>query len=275
MRSLLVATLLAAAAPAFAHDFWLRPEAFAVAPGQPLGLAIQIGHGREVDSWAFGWDRLHSFTSIGPAGVRDQQAALAPAAHAPDAAATVTLAEPGTHMLVVESYHSRSDLPGDKFTAYAELEGLTAAIKARKAAGTTEAPGRELYSRRAKALVQVGKTLSDVTRPIGLTLEIVPGRNPYAPSTDNRFPVQILFQGRPLAGALVDLTALDLGTEPFQPQRTDAQGGASFEIPRDGAWKINVIWARPMTGHADAEFDTVFSSLTFGYPRTGNAQLAR
>ncbi len=265
--ALAVLALVAAWQPAQAHDFWLRPATFQAASGQPVAVSFLIGHGREVEPWSLRWDRLHSFHSIGPDGASsDQQATVRPANRAIPAGAMVRLEGEGTHMLVTTSYHSMSTLPAAKFNDYLKLEGLTAISDARVAAGTTLQPGRELYSRRAKSLVQVGGLPSpQVTRPLGLTLEIVPQRNPYAPDGGTTLPVTVLFRGKPLAGALIDLTALDEGTEPRQAQRTSAAGTASFDIPRKGAWKISVIWGEPTLGRKDADFDTIFASLTFGY----------
>jgi uncharacterized GH25 family protein len=268
MRTVLATLALAVTCqPAKAHDFWLRPAAFKVASGQPLAVSFLVGHGREVEPWNLRWDRLHSFQSIGPDGAgTDLQADVKLAAGQTPAGATVRLEGEGTHMLVTASYHSMSTLPAAKFNDYLKLEGLTAISDARTRAGTTKGPGRELYSRRAKSLVQVGNVFSAaVTRPLGLTLEIVPQRNPYAPDGGTTLPVTVLFRGKPLAGALIDLTALDDGTERQQAQRTNASGTASFDIPRKGAWKINVIWGEPTVGRKDAEFDTVFASLTLGY----------
>ena len=46
---------------------------------------------------------------------------------------------------------------------------------------------------------------------------------------------------------------------------SDAAGRASFAVPRTGTWLINVIWTKPIKGNPKADFDTTFSSLTFGY----------
>lgn len=267
MRLAFAFAFLSLGQAAAAHDFWLRPAEFEATAGAPLSVAFMIGHGTEVEPWNLRWDRLHSFTSIGPGGITDHQASVRLAQGKTPPGATVRLEGEGTHTLVTTTYYSFSDLPAPRFNEYLADEGLAAATAARTAAGTTQQPGRELYSRRAKALVQVGTTLSpEVTRPLGLTLEIVPQRHPYAADAGTRLPVTVLFRGRPLANALVDLTALDKGTEPTQGQRTDASGTATFDIPREGAWKINVIWAEPIAGRKDAEFTTIFSSLTFGYP---------
>lgn len=250
-----------------AHDFWLQPAQFQTSTLKPLKVDFMIGHSDEVERWNLTWERLHSFKSYGPDGVIDHQLAVTPGSSRDAGGAVIALQREGTHVVAMESYHSISDLAAEPFNAYALKEGLTAAILRREAAGTTAANGREMYSRRAKTLVQVGDVPSDnVLRPVGHTLEVIPDHNPYAAMSETRFPVRVLFQGRPLAGALVDLTALGTGTEPTQGQRTDAKGRVTFDIPRQGAWKINVIWARVVEGRPEADFDTVFASLTFAYP---------
>jgi uncharacterized GH25 family protein len=264
LSALLGATLLHGSAAA--HDFWLQPARFSAASATPLKINFMIGHGNEVEPWNLTWERMHSLRSYGPDGLVDHQASIIPTTANNPGGATIALTGAGTHMVVMESYHSTSDLPAKKFNDYAELEGLTAAIEHRRRTGALGKPGREVYSRRAKTLVQVGDTVTDhPLRPIGLTLEIIPERNPYAPATTTKFPVRVFLHGKPLAGALIDLTALGSGTEPTQGQRTDADGRATFDIPRAGAWKINTIWARPVEGRPDTDFDTVFASLTFGY----------
>ena len=264
LAALFVASLLSQ--PAAAHDFWLQPTRFAVASAAPLKIGFMIGHGNEVEPWHVTWERLHSLRSYGPAGLTDHQASVVPAATSNPGGATIALTGPGTHMVVMESYHSTSNLPAKKFNEYAKLEGLTAAIEHRRRTGASVKPGREVYSRRAKTLVQVGDAVTDLPlKPIGLTLEIIPERNPYAPASTTMLPVRVFFHGRPLVGALIDLTALGSGGEPTQSQRTDANGRATFVIPRIGAWKINTVWARPVEGRAETDFDTVFASLTFGY----------
>ena len=77
-------------------------------------------------------------------------------------------------MLAIHSAHAVSDLPAVRFNEYLKEEGLVPAQRLRAQAGRTNAPGREIYSRRAKALVQVGAPIDNqrhVTQPIGLTLE--------------------------------------------------------------------------------------------------------
>jgi uncharacterized GH25 family protein len=87
--------------------------------------------------------------------------------------------------------------------------------------------------------------------------------------------VRVLFEGRPLPGALVKLTNLDADEKPVAMQRTDAAGRAVFTAPRSGSWLLNVVWTKPISGDRRGDFDTTFSSLTWGYPVERPALTAR
>lgn len=171
-------------------------------------------------------------------------------------------------MLAITTNDAVSDLPAVRFNDYAKTEGLTPALTLRERAGRSNTPGRELYSRRAKTLIQVGPpgpAARAVTRPLGLTLEIVPERDPHALGRDRRLPVRVLWQGRPLAGALVKLTRLESDEKPVAETRTDRAGRARFTVPPAGSWALNVLWTKPIDDPR-AEFQTVFSNLSFAYP---------
>ncbi len=103
------------------------------------------------------------------------------------------------------------------------------------------------------------------TRPIGLKLEIVPERNPYALGPTRILPVRVLYKGRRLANATVKLTSLEFDARPVATLVSDASGRARFRVPAAGDWLLNVVWAEPISGDPKADFDTTFSSLTFGY----------
>lgn len=267
---LLIASLIAL--PVAAHDMWLQPTGFWLAAPGVVAITPYVGHGPDRDRWSVAASRVVRFQSIGPTGLpRDQRPRLTPALNRD---IDVLLTEPGTNVVVLESSNARSDLPAVRFNAYARDEGLTLAIQERIRRKTTGRPGREIYSRRAKTLVQVGpvnsKPQPQVTRPLGQTLEIVPERSPYAIGAGRTFPVRVYYQGRPLAGALVRLHDLGADARPVQTLRTDAAGRAVFAARTVGSWQLNVVWSRPLAGNSQADFETVFSSLTWGFtPQVG------
>lgn len=260
------ATLLAS--PLAAHDFWLQPSRFAVAPGGRVPMIFLVGHGTFRQRSAIGADRVKLFRVIGPQGTTDRAADLT-LGQAADA--TTGFAQPGTYIVAFSTSNTPSNLPALRFNDYATAEGLTLVTRQRAAAGTADSPGRELYSRRGKALIQVGPpgraAQPQITTPAGLGLEIVPLINPYQPGASRALPVRVLYQGRPLVGALVKLNNLQADAEPVEMHRSDAAGQATFRLPTGGQWQLNVVWSQPLPRNTSAEFLTTFSSLSFGFTR--------
>ncbi len=259
-------TILSAEASA-AHDFWVQPRDFAADVNVPIPMTIEVGHGPFRQRWSAAIDRIGTFEAVGSAGTKDIRGALVPPGGPADA--NVSFSQPGTYVVVLETGRATSDLPAIRFNDYIQAEGITPAIAARATAGATDTPGRELYSRRAKAIVRIGNTTSaqpQVTRPVGMTLEIVPGRDPTASDFDMMLPVTILYEGRPLAGAFVKLNNLDFDARPVATAISDSHGTAAFKVPFKGLWQLNVVWTKSIKDPR-ADFDTVFSSLTFGWDR--------
>ena len=104
------------------------------------------------------------------------------------------------------------------------------------------------------------------TRRLGLSLEIVLARPPADQDDGNTLAAQVLFQGRPLARALVKLTDLDHDAEPVAALATDGDGIVRFSRPPPGNWLLNVVWTTPLSGAEGIDFDTIFSSLCFAVP---------
>ena len=257
------------AAPAAAHDFWIEPDAFRAESGMPVALRFLVGEPGAVEHWSTEWRKIVSLQDFGPDGVTDLAASIRPA-NPPETPleavdATVSLAGAGTHVLAFVSNHAVSDLPAAEFEDYARHEGLAHLIGLRAAAGKSAANGRELYSRRAKALIQIGPRATDsVSRPIGQTLEIVPLTNPALLASGTPLRLRVLFHGAPLAGASVVLEALGPEAKHGEPQITDAKGEVSFTADRTGSWKAATIWSYPIEDPR-ADYETIFSTLTFGF----------
>ena len=125
--------------------------------------------------------------------------------------------------------------------------------------------GKELYSRKAKTIVQVGDAVTNnVLKPIGHTLEIVPLEHPYK-LAGNTLSVQVLFKGKPLSNALIDAYSLVEHSAKEQAVKTDSEGKATFKFDVEGPVILNTVWGVPLTNSAAADFETYFSSLTFEY----------
>ena len=254
------------ATSAMAHDFWVQPLRFALTTPGSVPMRIYVGHGSARDRWGLAADHVVLFSSVGPDGIVDRKASLR--LGAPGIDAIVPLAKPGTYVFAFQSTPASSDLPYLRFNDYVAVEGITPITANRAKMGTTRENGRELYSRRAKAIVEIGPVdaagIARVTKPVGLSLEIVPERHPATLKAGEQLPVRIYYHRKPLAGAFVKLTNLDADDKPIATARTDGAGRANFTIPTHGQWQFNVIWADVIKGNSKADYVTTFSSLTFG-----------
>jgi uncharacterized GH25 family protein len=256
---------------ASAHDFWVQPREYWFPPGGTTPFTLQVGHGPYRQRSPIPSNRITRLAAISPQGtVLDLRDRLHPGDSLDDG--SLEFPKPGTYVVVLETDNrAQSHLPAIRFNDYLQVEGLTPALEQRERLHRMDTDGSEIYSRHAKAILQVGVggdvvSPASVTRPLGLPLEIVPDINPYAEPKTSSLPVHVLYEGRPLAGALVKLTQLEHDAEPFETHRTDSAGRATFTIPGRGGWLLNVIWTKPLPKSAETDFETVFSSLSFGFP---------
>jgi hypothetical protein len=244
------------------NEYWLRPQA--VTP-----LTLQVGHGPFRQRSPIPLSRITRFEAIAPNGtVIDLRDSLHLAGDTEDG--DFRFPNPGTYVLMLETDdRAQSHLPAIRFNDYVRAEGLTPALEQRERTHRMDVDGSENYSRLAKSIVQVGTRdaglQAQVTKPLGLPLEIVPERNPYTEPRLATLPVRVIYRGRPLAGALVKLTKLEHDAAPLEMQLTDRAGRATFTMPHDGTWLLNVIWTTPQPRSRETDFETIFSSLSFGF----------
>jgi len=255
-----------------AHDFWVQPDDYWTRPQALTPITLQVGYGPFRQRSPIPVRRITRFEAIAPNGTAiDLRGNLHVGGKAEDG--DFRFLSPGAYMLVLATDdHAQSHLPAIRFNEYLKAEGLTPALEQRERTHRMDADGSENYSRQAKSIVQVGPpdtgSLAQVTRPLGLPLEIVPEHSPYTQPQPAILPVRVLYEGRPLAGALVKLTNLEHDAAPLEMHLTDHAGRALFTLPKGGSWLLNVIWTKPLPSSRDTDFETIFSSLSFGFPVT-------
>ena len=268
-RALLVAgVVLFGPHAATAHEFWIQPERFWLPVDATTPMTLQVGTGTERQRSQLPLRRVLRFDATPPGGdAVDLRPVLT--LGAPTADGVLSFARSGAYVVTLRSdAAAQTHLSAARFNAYAQEEGLTPALETRAARGLQAIDASERYSRQTKALVQVGDgggVQNAVTRPVGLTLEIVPEVSPYALPRPAILPVRVLYEGRPLAGAMVKLTDLAHDAAPLERRRTDGEGRAAFALPSAGAWVMDVVWTKPLADEG-VDFETVFSSLSFGFP---------
>jgi uncharacterized GH25 family protein len=253
-----------------AHDFWLQPSEYWMSPDALTSMTLQVGHGPFRQRSPIPARRITRFQAIAPTGAvvdLHEQLRLGQATEDGD----FRLKNPGAYVLVLQTDdRAQTHLPSIRFNDYLRVEGLTPALAQRARLHRMDADGSERYSRCAKSIVQVGPPAAgsqvQVSKPVGLPLEIVPEANPYGVPRSATLPVRVIYAGRPLAGALVKLTDLENDASPFEMHVTDHDGRARFTMPSSGTWLLNVIWTKALPRSDETDFETVFSSLSFGFP---------
>jgi uncharacterized GH25 family protein len=231
-RLLATAGVLAWAASAVAHDTWLRPHAFRVAPGATLRLELTSGGAFPDLDWAPEPERLSAarvrlvgVTADVPKGVRGEHAlVLTTPARAAGVAAVWVSTKPVTLTLQEAEVEE-----------YLHEIGASEALRMWRERKATR-DWRESYRKHAKTLVQVGGLSDESWRePVGIELEIVPEADPFALRAGAALPVRVLKRGKPLAGFPLAVAAA--GAE-RRLLTTDGEGRASIALDRPGPWLL-------------------------------------
>jgi len=204
--------------------------------------------------------KIERFVIVGP-GAGGEKPVLGP--DGSDPAGFARADGKGLHVIGYRGKHSSVALEAAKFESYLKEEGLERVVERRAASGQSAAPGLEIYSRCAKALLESpGGDGMGFDRVLGFTLEIVPEKNPFALKPGESLPVRVLFEGKPLEGALV-VALSQRHPEARAQARTGADGRASLPIAGDGASLVKCVHMVPATGRDDADWESFWGSLTF------------
>jgi uncharacterized GH25 family protein len=241
-----------------AHDFWIEPSSFRPQPGQAVSLRLRVGEHFLGDPLPRDPTLLERFVAIGPSG---EEPILGRPGQ--DPAGMLPAGSDGLHIVVLRSRPSRVELPAADFEKYLAQEGLeqVSAVRARR--GESDKGVREIFSRCAKSLILVGGTRpSGRDRAVGLTLELVLARNPYELRTGDELPVRLLYQSKPLRGALV--VAMNRKS-PAQKltARSGRDGRVRFRLDRPGDWLIKAVHMVPAATDSNADWESLWASVTF------------
>jgi len=169
-------------------------------------------------SWPVAPHRVVSLRTLGPDGIRDQQAAVLDYKSSKNL--PIRLKEQGLHILTIETTNSISVLAAEKFNDYVEEEGLTPIKIDRVIKGTRLGEGETFSSR-------------------------------------------VYYRGVPISGVTIGLIDLDSDDGILALKTTRVNGLVHFDRPKDGSWMLHAVWSAPLEESDAADYDTVFSSLSF------------
>jgi hypothetical protein len=264
VSSLMLSTLIAAAAPAAAHDKWLEVEPFFADKAVTTKIYLVTGDAlRQPEAMPIRQrSRILRFQLQTATGKRE----LLPMLHEdqqPIAALPSGTLPQGTSTLVLETAPTDILLAAEKFQSYLFEERLFDILMERAEHREEDQPGRERYTRYIKAVVQSGAKLDDgVTRPVGQDLEIVPLTNPYGISIGGKVIVQVLYRGQPLPKRALTTASRYRSNVVSKNLRTDKHGQVTIALDRAGQWLISLVHME-RSREPGADWRSYWVSLTF------------
>lgn len=240
-----------------AHDFWIEPSGFRPEPGSRVAVRLRVGERLQGEPVPRMPGRIERFAAVGPGG--EMEIVGMPGA---DPAGWASPTSPGLHWIVYDSNHARAELDDPEFDAYLGEEGLEA-VRGQRAGK----PGmvKEIYSRCAKSLLAVGEgheAMPGFDRVLGLELELVPEKSPYALKPGETLPVRLLYRGKPLAGALI-VAISKASPDAKVAVRSDASGRAGLRLDHPGLWLVKAVHMIPAPAGSAADWESFWASLTF------------
>jgi hypothetical protein len=261
--------------PLKAHEFWLAPVQAPLVAGEQASLSLQVGEYFTGDVVGFSAPQTASFSRYTAAGRQNLAAMLPPT---PVAALQLPLMAAGTQLVAFDSQPHTISLSADSFHGYLHDEGLDFIKARREANGTATQPGRERYRRYVKTLLHVDNAAAgpatvgngvssklDMTYAtvVGQRLELLPLNDPLALGAGGGLGLQVLFEGKPLAGALLKAWHKRGRQTVMVRATTGGDGQTMFDLPYAGAWMVSVVHMVPAVGAQDADWESLWGSITF------------
>ncbi len=240
----LAALMLVFDAPCHAHDMWITVEQPTV--GKPLHALVGWGHAFP-ETESLDKDNMAPAFVMGPKGRLD-----------------VKLGEKQDFFTVTPVSEGSYVVAGGRKESW-----YTKTPEGRKDLPRSQVPDAVSCTRSAKyvkAVVNVGKAKDAVSTPVAHVLEIVTLKNPADVRPGGDLPVQVLYEGKPLAGAqiLATFSGFSKNTSSFAfAGRTDKEGKTEIRCWNSGLWLALVKHELPFPNPAECDTLSYGASLTF------------
>jgi uncharacterized GH25 family protein len=248
------------AGPLAAHEFWLEAEDYTVEAGEPVNVQLRVGQDFGGSEYPFVQQRFKAFTVTttgktanykGRAGDRPAYQDASPKAG-----------------LQVLSYESQPDTlrftksKPDLLERYLIAEGLDFVLEKHRADGLPEIGISEIYSRNAKALVQVGPSKGGKDKATGLPFELVVQGTPY--DGDTSVTVQLLWRGKAMPNYPINVFT-KAGDVVQTRVQTDGSGMATVAFPKGSRVLMNSVQIKRRPDGDKHFYESWWASTTFGW----------
>ena len=242
---------------ALAHDTWLIPDQFNLAPNSTVTLDMTSG---------MEFPKLDSGPK--PERVQSAQCRLAGKTFeitnkvaAPNSLQfKAELPDAGVATFWVKLPPRSIELKPEEVKEYLDEVDAPEALR-KQWAEMKEQRWRESYTKHQKTFARVGDPTSDRSwaDPVGTFLEIVPEKDPTALKAGDDFPVRVLKDGKPFAG--FSLNAVGAGQPKGETRKTDSDGRVMFRVDAAGRWLLRGTDIRK-SNQPDTDWESDFTTLT-------------
>jgi len=240
-----------------AHDTWLIPDQFNLAPKSTVTLDMTSGMEFPKLDTGPKPERVQSATCR-LAGKTFEITNKAAAPHSLQFKAE--LPEAGVATFWVKLPPRSIELKPEEVKEYLDEVDAPEALR-KQWAEMKEQRWRESYTKHQKTFARVGDPASDLSWavPVGTFLEIVPEKDPTTLKAGDDFPVRVLKDGNPFAG--FSLNAVNAGQPKGETRKTDADGRVTFRLDAAGRWLLRGTDIRK-SNQPDTDWESDFVTLT-------------
>ncbi len=252
--------------PVQAHEFWIEPLDYLIAPQATLEGNLVNGQEFEGARVAYFPDRIAAFQyfSNGVSAAVEGRIGQSPALEMPPLG-------DGLHVVgYVAQPATLNYAEWEKFQRFIDHKDLGDIRPLHDARGLPEADFFEVYSRYSKTLIGVGAAAGADFRT-GMETELVALANPYTDDVSAGMPVRLFYQNTVRANEQVELfeKAAD-GTVTITLHRTNTDGVAMLPVRAGYSYMADAVVLRePSDGLAEASgavWETLWANLTWAVP---------
>lgn len=262
---ILAPLLVLVAAQARAHEFWIEPFAYQIAPGETIQGQIKIGQSFGGSIYSYLPNSFVRFDVVtgGEAHPVTGRIGDRPALSYPDA-------PEGLAIVVHETVDNRlTYTERQKFVDFVNHKDAAWVLDEHARRGLPDTGFIETYRRYAKTLVAVGAG-DGADAPQGLLWELVALENPYTGDLSDGFDVQLLHEGAPVPEAQIELFAksADDSVETTY-HRTGTDGVVTLPVVAGTAYLVDSVRLEPRVpseATQGAVWHSLWASLVFRTP---------
>lgn len=249
-----------------AHELWIEPLDYQVAPGGQLQARLFNGEEFAGTNLPYLPPRFRHFIVFA-----DDRSVQVPGRPGDTPALNMSAVAEGLHVVAYQSTPSTLTYQEwAKFQKFADHKDFQDARARHDARGLPESDFKEAYIRFSKSLIGVGDS-AGADRRMGLETELVALTNPYTDDMRSGMRVQLFYGSEPRRNEQVEVfeKAPD-GSVTITLLRTDANGVATVPVTSGMTYQLDAVVLREpspaLAQETGAVWETLWANLTFAVP---------